>query len=91
MLPVTIFRGESLGFKQKEAVTNVRERTLVDILVDRHKDTVSCCLGRLPDRSQIQLVAMEGLGAHHGVASLGTRNPRVFRPSDHQRLYRKPQ
>ena len=45
--------------KPRGVVTNVRERTLVDILVDRRKDTVSRYLGRLPDRSRIQLVAMD--------------------------------
>lgn len=45
--------------KPRGVVTNVRERTLVDILVDRRKDTVSRYLGRLPDRSRIHLVAMD--------------------------------
>ncbi|WP_146038933.1 ISL3 family transposase [Sulfobacillus sp. hq2] len=45
--------------KPRGVVTNVRERTLVDILVDRRKDTVARYLGQLPNRSRIQLVAMD--------------------------------
>ena len=45
--------------RPRGVVTNVKECTLVDLLVNRNKETVIAYLTRLPKRKRVQLVAMD--------------------------------
>ena len=45
--------------RPRGVITNVQECTLVDLLVNRNKETVMAYLMRLPQRQRIQLVAMD--------------------------------
>jgi transposase len=48
-----------LGGKPRCVLTNVRQRTVLDLLRDRHRSTVVAFLPRLPDRERVELVAMD--------------------------------
>ena len=45
--------------RPRGVVTNVQECTLVDLLVNRNKETVTAYLMRLPHRQRVQLVTMD--------------------------------
>ncbi|MBG9564901.1 ISL3 family transposase [Brevibacillus agri] len=45
--------------KPRCVLTNIEERTLLDVLPNRNKDTVISYLSRLPNRGQIQYVTMD--------------------------------
>ena len=45
--------------RPRGVVTNVQECTLVDLLVNRNKETVTAYLMRLPQRQRVQLIAMD--------------------------------
>ncbi len=45
--------------RPRGVVTKIHECTLVDLLVDRNKETVTAYLMRLPQRKRVQLVAMD--------------------------------
>jgi len=45
--------------KPRCVIANVEENVLVDLLVDRNKDTVIRYLSRLPDRTNVEIVTMD--------------------------------
>lgn len=48
-----------LGGKPRCVLTNVRQRTMLDLLRDRRRSTVAAFLQRLPNKERVELVAMD--------------------------------